>query len=437
VRAAGALFARATPAIRTAVAYPLANKFRTGMTVAMMSLVVFALVMISTLSLNFRNLFLSDDSRGGWDIIADENPINVFTEANGNELGVFGEVLDRAFYNTRKVDTIGRALVANPRTTRVAQLRGDGTEGESKSFLVLGVDQTFIDQNEIGLQARASGFATDRDAWVALRADPTNAIIDGSVVPGINYANVTESRFTLDGYRSGSDDFEPIELRIFDTTTQQARTVRVIGIMNRGPSETYGGLYLSDRSLEDSLGALYSRYFVRLEPGEDASAEADAIELALASEGISARSIEDKVEDDQRLNSAFFYLVQGFMALGLGVGLAALGVIAFRTVVERRQEIGLMRAIGYTRANVALSFILESAFIAVLGIVNGTLLALLLANRILQSDQFSAAGFTEFSVPWLQIGVMAALVFVASVLTTIIPSRQASGIPIAEALRYE
>jgi putative ABC transport system permease protein len=125
------------------------------------------------------------------------------------------------------------------------------------------------------------------------------------------------------------------------------------------------------------------------------------------------------------------------MALGLLVGLAALTVIAFRTVVERRQQIGLMRAIGFSRTNIALSFILESAFVAVLGIVIGTLLALLLANRILQSDEFSTAGFTRFYVPWLQIGVMASLVFVASVLTTIIPSRQASSIPPAEALRYE
>jgi len=35
------------------------------------------------------------------------------------------------------------------------------------------------------------------------------------------------------------------------------------------------------------------------------------------------------------------------MALGLIVGIAALGVIAFRSVVERRQEIGMMRAIGF------------------------------------------------------------------------------------------
>ena len=52
---------------------------------------------------------------------------------------------------------------------------------------------------------------------------------------------------------------------------------------------------------------------------------------------------------ERRRRSGFFYLMQGFMGLGLFVGVAAVGVIAFRTVVERRQQIGMLRAIGYTR----------------------------------------------------------------------------------------
>ena len=59
------------------------------------------------------------------------------------------------------------------------------------------------------------------------------------------------------------------------------------------------------------------------------------------------------------------------MALGLFVGIASLGVIAFRSVVERRQQIGMLRAIGYQSSTVALTFVLESAFIALMGILSG------------------------------------------------------------------
>ncbi len=437
LRGVGFVFGRAVPAVRTSIAYPLANRFRTGMTIAMLSLVVFALVLISTLSLNFRNLFLGDDSDGGWEIEVTENPRNPFTDAAGNELGVLGEALDRALYNTRQIESIARVQVGNPRTTLLAEIGPEGEFLEEHTFPVVAVDDTFITENEIGLQAHAKGYGpTDREVWQALLDDPANAIIDGTVVPGINYANVTEGRFTLSDYTSGEREFEAFTMRVRDTGGG-SRPIRIIGIMNRAPSETYRGMYISELSFDFGITPLFSRYYVRTVPGVDASEQARAIEAALASEGVRAASIQERVEDDQQLSAAFFYLVQGFMALGLVVGLAALGVIAFRTVVERRQQIGLMRAIGFSRANVQLSFILESAFIAVLGIANGTVLALLLANRILQSEQFSAAGFTTFEVPWLQIGAMAGLVFLASVLTTIIPSRQASSLPIAEALRYE
>ena len=37
------------------------------------------------------------------------------------------------------------------------------------------------------------------------------------------------------------------------------------------------------------------------------------------------------------------------MGLGLVVGVAALGVISARAVVERKQQIGILRAIGFRR----------------------------------------------------------------------------------------
>ena len=438
LRGVGLVFSRAVPAVRTSIAYPLANKFRTGMTIAMLSLVVFALVMISTMSLNFRRLFLSPDSRGGWDIEVAALPINAFSgDANGNRLGPLGEALDRAFYDTSKIGTLSQVLVANPRTTQISQLAAFQNGDPGKAFKVLGADDAFLDENTIGLQARAEGYATDRDAWDAVRSSSNNAIIDGSVVPGINYANLTETRFTLDGYKSGTRTFAPFAMMIQDTVRGKQKPVHIIGIMNRGPSETYGGMWINSDTATKTFPPLFSRYYLRLKPGADARAEAANIETALAENGVSAHSIQRDVEKSQALSTAFFYLIQGFMAMGLGVGLAALGVIAFRTVVERRQQIGLMRAIGFSRGSVALMFVLESAFIAVLGIANGIWLALLLASRLLQSDAFSTAGFTSFYIPWLQIVLMAVLVFVASVLTTLIPSRQASSIPIAEALRYE
>ena len=98
----------------------------------------------------------------------------------------------------------------------------------------------------------------------------------------------------------------------------------------------------------------------------------------------------------------------------------------------------MLRAIGYTRRAVAISFIMESSFIALLGILSGIALAILLANQLLTSDNFAGEPDRRASTSrGLQIIGIATFAFVASLLMTIIPSRQASSIPIAEALRYE
>jgi putative ABC transport system permease protein len=146
--------------------------------------------------------------------------------------------------------------------------------------------------------------------------------------------------------------------------------------------------------------------------------------------------LRETLDEQNATQSSFFYLMQGFMGLGLFVGVAAVGVIAFRTVVERRQQIGMLRAMGYTKGMVGLTFLLESAFIAFMGVLSGIVFAVILARQLITSE-FANQGGTSFSVPWEQVLLIGGLAFGFALLMTLIPSRQAASIPIAQALRYE
>lgn len=51
--------------------------------------------------------------------------------------------------------------------------------------------------------------------------------------------------------------------------------------------------------------------------------------------------LKEELGDLVAVNKAFNYIVQAFLGLGLIVGVAALGVISARSVVEPRHEIGV------------------------------------------------------------------------------------------------
>ena len=131
----------------------------------------------------------------------------------------------------------------------------------------------------------------------------------------------------------------------------------------------------------------------------------------------------------------FFYLFDAFMALGLIIGIAGLGIITIRSVHERRQEIGMMRAIGFKRRMVLSSFIIETSTISLLGILIGTFLGIF-TGFIIWRDNFNQLDF-EFLINWQPILIMVLAAFVFTLISIIPASRKASKIPPAEALRYE
>jgi putative ABC transport system permease protein len=177
-------------------------------------------------------------------------------------------------------------------------------------------------------------------------------------------------------------------------------------------------------------------YQLRLKDGVDPGTAAKDLEKAFAKNGLQAVAIEKEIEDGSTSQGLFNNLLMGFMGLGLLVGIAALGVIAARSVVERRQQIGMLRALGFQRGQVRLAFLIESSFVALLGIGLGVALGAALSVGIVDSFAEQISGI-RYTVPWATLGVIVVLAYVASLLTTFLPARQASKVYPAEALRYE
>jgi putative ABC transport system permease protein len=179
-------------------------------------------------------------------------------------------------------------------------------------------------------------------------------------------------------------------------------------------------------------------HYFDLVPGLDQRAMANRLESAFLASGMQAESIEQVADDAVAANRLFLRLIQGFMGLGLVVGVAALGVVSARAVVERRQQIGVLRAIGFRRRMVQAAFLLESSFVALTSIVVGTGLGLLMAYEVvLDSSEQPSWADLHLVVPWTSLAVIFLVVYAVALLATFAPALRASRIRPAEALRYE
>jgi putative ABC transport system permease protein len=413
------------PAMRTAIAYPAAARGRTGMTIAMFSLIVFSLVMMATMNTNYAASVLGDEANAGWHVRADQvgdAPITDFT----------GEL------EARGVDTSGFEAVAvtHSPTSAVAEARLAGAEDiDWKLYPVIGMEPSFIDESTLEFGQRASGYETDEAILDALRTEPNVVVVDELAVPEDGDIGADEDAFVLTGLKSEDKVFEPIPVELLspDGSTRQ---VTVIGVIDSKIGSLYG-MFGAQTTIDGIYGQTASTsYYVALRDPDQAASTAREVEAALLSKGVQGTSVRDELEAAQAQESGFLYIIEGFMGLGLLVGVAAVGVIAFRSVVERRQQIGVMRALGYQRRTVTLSFLIETIFVVGVGGFAGTVLGLLLGHKLLTSED-SGLSDTRFVVPWLILIAIAVLTNAAALLMTWLPAMQAGRIAPAEALRYE
>ena len=143
--------------------------------------------------------------------------------------------------------------------------------------------------------------------------------------------------------------------------------------------------------------------------------------------------ISDDVMLIQSLVIAILGIFEAYLALGLIVGIGGIGVVTVRSVSERRKTIGILRALGYRKSMVMLSFLIEVSWVAVLGIVNGVMIAVGF-HRALYVAFWEEQG-AAFSLPWSTITMVVFGGWILVVLATAAPIQRATKIPPSAALR--
>ena len=126
-------------------------------------------------------------------------------------------------------------------------------------------------------------------------------------------------------------------------------------------------------------------------------------------------------------------LIRGVVMVVVVLGIASVLVVS---VVQKRREIGILRAIGATRAEILRVFLLQGAIVGALGSALGVLLALLLIRAFVTFVR-GADGLPLFNItlaPALALQV-AGIATLCGVLAAIAPARRAAALDPAQAIR--
>jgi len=440
---------------RTSMSYPMSTKFRTGMAVAMFAIVTFIIVYTSVFKdVLVQNFAQVDQVSGGWQIVAG-TPDNSFNQTDQTKFPADVASLVQSDPAVGAEFT-GIGWENQALGVRLQQVNADGSLGKipgDRGYAVRVVDDGYLAATGYSVQPRATGYTSDRAVWDAVRDNVGYAILNASSLDASN-----GNPANIQGIKPSDATFTPFKVLIANFGDNGAVTstwtLTIIGFQKS--TALWGGLYISTQtalasgrySAPPATGAQSASalptpgvplaptgYYFAVKPGVDVNKARLDLGRILVQDQLEPVIVADQLAQQLSAILTLLNLITGFLALGLVVGIAGLGVISTRAVVERWQQIGLLRALGFRRSLVQRSFLMESSLIAIIGLIIGAIVGVWQSYRFFVVDK--NFGTVDFHVPLVGIAVILVGAYLATLITTYLPARSASRVAPAEALRYE
>lgn len=165
------------------------------------------------------------------------------------------------------------------------------------------------------------------------------------------------------------------------------------------------------------------------------------LEAELERKGIQVARIDTMAGEREEAQTIFGILVSLLLVmatlLALVGGMGLMGSMSIN-VLERRREIGVLRAIGASNRSVAQVFIREGVAIGALSWAFSAVLGLPLGQALSQAIGEAVLGSAlTFSYSFLGMGLWLGLVVLLSALASLLPARSAARLTVREVLAYE
>jgi putative ABC transport system permease protein len=221
---------------------------------------------------------------------------------------------------------------------------------------------------------------------------------------------------------------------VFTATGTQQMTVRLIFSDNRVPDTEW--LLGTDAFAANYPDQMDVQVFVKNAAGVPASEALAAVE-AVADDYPGANVLDQteyKEEQTGRVDQLLF-LVYALLALAILIALLGIGNTLALSIVERTRELGVLRAVGMTQAQLRSAIRWEAVIIAVQGALLGLVIGVFFGWALVTAMEDE--GLNTFAVPVVTLVVVVVLAALAAVVAAVWPARRAARLDVLRAVVTE
>jgi putative ABC transport system permease protein len=414
-----------------ALRYPVEKKFRSTLTILVFALVIFIVTVVSVLRLQVNEVL--NTSRSEFHI--------VIYDQLGRE-DVIAR-LDKEKYRLSEIKSIFKTDVGAitlpqyqyqnlPSFDPEAPL-GVKPEDEYRDSVVTFGDNFFT--SGVKIQSDKSveeikKLLTTTNTYVLLGKNYSRAADDLNLRPDIKPGETIQLKFP------GNKSIERTVIGIVEDDNSPTVGVLETAVSSSGNS----GVLLSETDYQHlrSTEKIYLAgvYGVQLQNPDDAERAGKAFREAFRGSNISSiYSVAEALTRSTQFINQLITLVQGFMALGLIVGVAGLAVVIIRSIHDRKVVIGTLRVLGYSPRMITTLFLTETVLLTVMGILIGFVSGVFASYLFYQ---YQLVGRTDLPliIPYSELLWIFAAVTAASLIFSYLPARKAAKLPPVRAIQY-
>lgn len=365
------------------------------------------------------------------------NPKRTATTANALVIGLFlvtlvtvsGEALKTsAVDELNKLSSSDFIVVSDSAIAPALVDKIDKVEGVSQTAPVRSMPVTA----DTGLTTFVSGVDFDRlqqTTGIKVTKGSIDEVLSGNGVAAVDYESV-----------GGGGTSQGVTSRLGEEMTVtgvdgQPIPLRVVALFELKLDSMFLGDVVSPETFKRIAGDKpVTQMFVRVEPGQ---ANAVGPRLDKAIRGYTSVEIMPGNFIGEIVGKVFDFLIGAVNALlAMSVIVALVGIVNTMTlaIFERRSELGLVRALGMTRSQVATMVRLEAVLMGVMGTIIGMAAGVFLSWVLISSIDDLEIGL---SFNWARVGLIFLVGLLVGVLASIIPARRATRLDMLDAIRSE